>query len=261
MRRFYSAEAKKRTKAGGSKGRSRRARNARDRKAAFPSGLLAALNADHIAGHPDELTRILSGWDFDFVPTLPVERSVRLAVDRPIIYRSWKLTPDVRAADAALITELKDIVRFNDGDPAAEEPLHLIPLHVAVLVLRRLAEGEEAIYSNAIRVLNGLARSLRKGEGKPTTPLETAAAGENCFHAIKVLQAFDRVPRETRELLGRCRRAGCRHGNPFLLGLEKRPTACSQACRVAEFRRTRKQVKLKDNSQHARLAPLKHAAK
>jgi hypothetical protein len=110
-------------------------------------------------------------------------------------------------------------------------------LHVGVLVLRQWADAvvtdrSTKIYQEAVHALTRAARDLAKGQGKPTTLVERAAARANCDRAIGLLRAFDNVPARTKALLGRCQNPRCLRKRPFRVGLEKRLDYCSPTCRV-----------------------------
>lgn len=250
--RLISDKSRKKISDGGDAGRTQRSKNAKARQAAFPVGLVDALNARHIDGDPDELLRILRGWDIESDEPSP---GCTLLGGR-VHYRLWDFPASVRDADADLVARLADVATFYPGDPRAPEPLHLVPLHVAVLALRRVVQGHTGAFVSAMRALDMTARELAQGHGKPASALETADAAANCHAAIALLLTYDRLPREVRRLLGRCQNPRCRRGQPWMVGLEVAPTACDGGCRVrvAEARRAvhSSQSKRKNQARSAR---------
>ena len=138
----------------GQLGRAKRRLNVKRRQKAFPAGLLAALNAKHITGDPNDCLRQITGVG---IAGPPVNGSILSGTPT---YVPWSLSPEILKADVELIAELKDVAEFRAGDPSAE-PRHLAPLHVAVLTLRRLVGGAGmGLYSQAGKALTIQAERL-----------------------------------------------------------------------------------------------------
>src|SRR5262249_1947554 len=222
---------RKRRQDGAQEALKNRRRNAKARQAMFPAWLVAALNARHIKGDVTEVNHLLTvlrGGDVlaDPAPGEPI-------LNGRFRYLPWVLHADIQDADAKLIEQLNiDVTTFFPGDPQAQEPLHLIPLHVAVLGLRRVAAGDGRALSSGIKALEIAAHDLMKGRGKPTTSLETADAALNCHAAISMLLTYNTLPADVRRLLGRCQNPRCPHDQAYRVGLEASPRWCeSGGCR------------------------------
>jgi hypothetical protein len=188
---------------------------------------LSLLNAFDIQGDPSHLINNLRGWDFEDSPAPSGRERSILTGPGPTLRRF--VSGNHRSHDDALRAAFRKIgVLLLDGDPAADEPLHLIPIHVAALVCRQIADALIAgqfsnqpsrcpLHSAAIRALGNAQRDVENRRAKKMSERESLAVWTNIIAAIEILQLFDRVPLETLARLGRCQYDRCPRRRPFRL--------------------------------------------